>query len=110
MAAEIFYIKQNDTSPAIAGALKDADGNAVNVSGSTIKFNMRSRGGAVKIDEGSGAVVSGVSGTVKYVWQAGDTDTAGTYEAEFEVTYTDATKETFPNNGYISVVITPEIS
>lgn len=49
------------------------------------------------------------SGIVKYVWQSSDTAEPDTCRAEFEVTYADSTIETFPNNGYIEVVITNDL-
>jgi hypothetical protein len=45
------------------------------------------------------------AGEVWMVWAPGETDAAGFYQAEFEVTYQDGKRETFPNNGYISLLI-----
>jgi hypothetical protein len=47
---------------------------------------------------------------VRYDWSADDTDTIGSYQAEFEVTYADASIETFPNDGYIRVEIIDDIT
>jgi hypothetical protein len=47
---------------------------------------------------------------VQYDWSAADTATIGTYNAEFEVTYGDSSIETFPNNGFISVVVTDDLT
>lgn len=68
--------------------------------------------GAVKISEAAAVIeIATVTPTVRYDWIAGDTDTAGTFEAEFEVTYSDSTIETFPNDGTnIAIKITPEIA
>ena len=49
------------------------------------------------------------AGRVKYVWQTGDTDTAGTFQGEFEVTYTSGEIETFPNDGYIGIEVLDDI-
>ena len=46
---------------------------------------------------------------MKYVWQTGDTDTAGTFQGEFEVTYTSGEIETFPNDGYIGIEVLADI-
>lgn len=103
-----FTIKQNDTSPAIQATLKDYGGNPVNLVGATVNFHMKSFEGTVKVN-GPMTVTSGIGGVVTYFWQEGDTDTAGTYYAEFEVTYSDLAVETFPNNGSVAITITPEL-
>jgi len=54
--------------------------------------------------------VTPLSGLVRYNWQAADTATVGSYQVEFEVTYADATVETFPNDGYIRVEIIADIA
>jgi hypothetical protein len=38
-----------------------------------------------------------------------DTNTAGTYYGEVEVTYADNTVETFPNNGYFTIIIKEDL-
>lgn len=50
------------------------------------------------------------SGIVRYDWSADDTNAIGSYQAEFEVTYADASVETFPNRGYIRVEIIDDIA
>lgn len=92
-----YYIKQNDTSPDLQVTLKDGDGEAVDVTSSTIVFTM-SAGGVVKVSEQSATIVTASSGVVKYEWAAGDTDTPGTYEGEFEVTFSGGKIQTFPNS------------
>jgi hypothetical protein len=46
------------------------------------------------------SVFDAVNGVVKYDWVAGDTETAGDFECEFEVTEADGALRTFPNDGY----------
>lgn len=105
----MFYIKQNDTSPAIQKICLDSTDTPVNVTGASVRFLMRQKGfDTVKVS-GIGSVVDGAAGIIKYQWSAGDTDTAGVFEAEFEVTYADSTVETFPNSTYIDVKIIEEI-
>ena len=100
-----FYIKQNDTSPFISATLKDADGNAIDLTSTTIRFHMRVIGSSTATVDAAATIINEEAGTCKYEWQAADTATAGSYHAEFEVTYTDGNIETFPNNDYIQVEI-----
>jgi hypothetical protein len=105
-----FSIKQNDTGPAMLATLQDASGAAVNITGALVRFHMRQIGSTqVKVDAAV-TIVSPLDGAVRYNWIAADTDTIGSYQAEFEVTYADASIETFPNDGYIRVEIIDDIT
>ena len=97
-----FFIKRNDTSPAVEYELSTDDG-PVNLTGATVRFYMGS------IVDANATVLSATDGIVSYPWAIGDTASYGFFNAEFEVTYSDGTKETFPNNGYISVHISPDL-
>lgn len=100
-----FTIKKNDTSPALEYTLSPA----VDLTGASVRFHMRSRGGALKVDAAA-SITTPTPGIVQYDFLAVDTDTVGTYEAEFEVTYADNTIETFPNSGYLIVNISDDIA
>lgn len=104
-----FSIKQNDTSPAIQATLQDYEDNPISLLGATVRFHMKSLDGAVKIDR-LASITDAANGVVLYEWQASDTDVAGTYYAEFEVTYSDSSIETFPNTDSIAITITPELN
>lgn len=97
-----FIIKRNDTSPAVVYALS-TDAGIVNLTGATVRFYM---GSVVAADA---AVLDALGGIVSYEWLPSDTATVGFYNAEFEVIYSDGTKETFPNEGYIAVRIDPDL-
>lgn len=76
---------RNDTSPDQTHTCLDESGNVVDVTGSTVRFHMQDSSGTVKVDA-AGAVDDGVNGVVSYTWTASDTDTAGFFFAEFELT------------------------
>lgn len=107
-----FEIKQNDTSPALEGILRDGFGSPIDVTGATVVLNTRLRpGGAVKVNGGSmGTVGSAVNGRVKYSWTASDTDTAGTYEAEIQITFSNGKIRTIPPKGYFIIDVTDDIA
>jgi hypothetical protein len=104
-----FSIKQNDTSPSLQATLKDASLSPVDLTGATVMFHMKSVDGTVKVDQQM-TITDDTGGVVQYDWQSGDTDTVGTYYVEFEVTYADASIETFPNNGNKVVSVVKELN
>lgn len=104
-----FRIKQNDTSPELEAALSDATGTAINLNGASVRFHMRRAGGPVVVDAAA-TIVTAAAGLVRYVWTAGNTNTAGSYQAEFEVTYGDGSIETFPNSSNIQVDIMADLT
>lgn len=104
-----FSIKQNDTSPSLQATLKDATLTPVNLAGATVMFHMKSVDGTIKVDQQM-TITNASGGVVQYDWQAGDTDTVGTYYVEFEVTYSDSSIETFPNNGNKVVSVVKELN
>lgn len=110
-----FFIKQNDTSPVIQSILKDSAGDPANLTDATVEFHMTDSDGTIKINTSDNVSIVGdpLNGTVKYEWQANgtkDTDVAGEFKAEWEVTYSDGSIETFPNDGSIIILITKELA
>ena len=102
-----FYVKQNDTSPSMLATLQDANGVAVDITRATVNFYMGNING--NLVNSTATIVDAEAGQVRYDWVASDTANSGMYQAEFEVVYADTSKETFPNNSYISVVIKPDL-
>jgi len=92
---------KTDTLPDLEFTIKQ-DGSAVDLTGATVKFYMKNRDtGNVKINGVACTLVVAASGTCKYVWQSGDTDTVGTFVAEVEVTFSGGTVQT----GYENLTI-----
>lgn len=105
-----FRIKTNDTSPKLAVTLEDASGNAIDITGNNgVRFHMKAFGAtSLKVDAPM-TVTDSLSGIVQYPWIGADTNTAGTYYGEVEVTYADNTVETFPNNSYFTIIIKEDL-
>ena len=106
MSDETFTIKRGDT---LFLLLYELDPATVDLTGATVLFNFRPRNGAMLFSRAATAPVLTGKPTVAYAWQAGDTDEAGLFEAEFEAAYPDGRRVTFPNKGFIQVIITDDI-
>ena len=112
--AATFFIKQNDTAPDIQAALKDSNGRVKSmVNAAAVRFHMKDENGNMLVENGEGTVINPAKGIVAYIWQPGDTAIVGTHSAEFEIEYSSTAGggiETFPNTGYIKVIIKDELA
>lgn len=101
-----FTIKMDDQLPEIQAVLKDDNDSPVNLTGiSGIRFIMTDKAtGAIKVDAPA-TVVTAAAGLVKYSWEQEDTDTVGTYNAEWEVEFADGRLESFPNWKHLQVKV-----
>lgn len=87
MTATTHYLRVGDRLPKLRRQLVDANGAAIDLTASTVAFRMWPQtGGALKINNGACAIVDAATGVVEYSWAAIDTDTAGTFLGEFEIT------------------------
>lgn len=98
-----------DTLPALTRTLTDGNGNPVNLTGATVSFIMWQRGATTAKVSASTNITNPTTGAVSYAWSTGDTDTAGDFFARFKVTLANGKVETHPNDGYLSIQITPEV-
>jgi hypothetical protein len=100
-----YYAKTGDVGSSVTEQLLDGEGVGVNLTSATVRFIMRAPGAAEPIVAEEAELVVAATGEVKYTWAEGDLDAAGYYIAEWEVTYSNDAVETFPADGYISVVV-----
>lgn len=101
-------IKRGDTRNAIKAVLKDGTGALVDLTECEVKFHMAPLNRSATISRAA-HVEDAAAGEVWQVWAPGETDMAGIYRAEFEVIYQDGRRETFPNNGYISIQVVEDL-
>lgn len=100
---ETFEIKQGDTRKPLKVELSDFNG-VVDLTGCTVRFFMSTHYYKLIIDK-EVEIVDAVNGQVWHVFGFGDTNESGAFHGEFEVTFPDFKKETFPESNYISIKI-----
>jgi hypothetical protein len=108
----IFNIKRNDTDKAIEAVLK-INGIATGhlQAAESVKFIMSLAGKKNPVPKVNAAaqIDDPATASVSYQWVAADTDTAGVYNAEWEVTYVGGGKATFPDDGYVTVNVIADL-
>lgn len=94
-----FYLKKNDTAPAIETILSDING-AVDLTGCTVLFRMSEAGAGNLMVEKAATIVVPQAGADKgkcYAeFEAEDTAVIGEYRVEWKVTFSDGKVATFP--------------
>lgn len=98
-------IKQNDTRPYWPVTLTYEDGTAVNFSGGSVLFKARRRSdGQLKINVAA-TVTDGAAGQCEWRPLATETDEAGRFDCEWQVTFSDGTIQTFPTRRYDTLIV-----
>lgn len=106
-----FSIKRQATRPYIRVIVKDVDGNAFDFTGAlSATFLMYDREGTQIVS--SAAIIESppTNGILKYQWADGDTDDAGEYRAEFDVSYGAGDTLTVPVRGNILIKIYEDLN
>lgn len=103
-------IKQNDTRPYFAVTLKYEDGSVVDLTSATVRFIAKDTSDSSVAIDAAATLTDAANGQVEYRFTTGDTDTAGKFNVEWEVTFVDATVQTFPTRGYDRLKIYGELA
>lgn len=103
--ADLYYVL-GDTAPSIFGALTNSDDTPFDLTGATVRFQMRSAiDRRFKVNGVADIIGAATAGEVRYDWQAGDLDTADDYVCHWFVTFTDNSVEhSYPAN---TLTVTP---
>lgn len=102
-------IKRGDTYPPLRVTMTDSTLAPVDLTDCTVKFRMVNSDMEVVIADKAATVVNAVAGIVEYVWAAGDTDVAGYFQGEFEVSGWSGKVGRFPNYTFEEIIITDRL-
>jgi len=101
--------KKGDQADPYTAQLKDANGPVDITGNKRVQFYMKNRKtGNKKIEGKTVNVLNASEGRVEYEWDSEDVDTAGVFEAEIVVEFTNG-DETWPSNGFKSIKIGEDI-
>lgn len=101
-------LKRGDTRTAIRATLLDPGGLPVNLAGASVRFIMADFRGTVRIAR-EAVIADATQGKVWFVFEPTETDETGTFRGEFEVRFSDGRLETYPNSGYLTIEIIPDL-
>jgi hypothetical protein len=106
-----FTIRQDDTLPNLVATLKNAAGTGIDLStGVTgVKFIMNNIASGTNKVNAACTITTPASGIVTYEWLAADTDTAGAFRGEFQITYTSGKILTCPNATYVTIDVIADL-
>lgn len=114
MADADFQLQRHDRLPSIQATL-----NADLTAAASVKFIMRKSsadwvpdftGSTTTKVNATATIVTPASGVVRYDWLATDTDTAGTFVGQWQVTWTAGSKpQTFPTTTYHTILIRADL-
>ncbi len=91
---------QGDTRPSLEAVLKlrRTDGPLVLTTASAVKFQMRQVDDRAYTVNRAAVVVDAATGSVRYDWQTNDLSIYGEYVCQWEITWSDGTKQTVPES------------
>lgn len=94
--AIVIEMVRGDTRPTLEFAVKDQNGVAINITGSTPRFRIRRRGQTAVLVTRVCTITDGPNGKCQFAWAAADwiagaLDAKGHYDGELEVTFSDLT-------------------
>lgn len=107
-----YAIKAGDLEPPIDATLLQATGTPVDLTTAASVRCLVRRTGATSLAVDRDATINSprTAGSVTLAWQAGETDTPGTYQLEFEITWPGSRKQTVPAWPAYTFVIYPDLN
>lgn len=112
--ATTFYATQNDNGIVVRFTLNDADGNPVDLTGASLKFEAKARfsDAEAKVDGDAtpDADQAGNTGQGAYTLTSTDLSAADIYDVRVQATWGDGTIITFPSHGANTLEVQAELA
>lgn len=105
----LFLIKVGDLLPVLGATVYKPDKTPQDLTGATVRLHVIKPDGTLLFNRPVSAIDNPTAGHVLYNWQAGDTDVAGRYTAEFEATI-GGLDVTYPNDRNLVIYITAALA
>jgi len=102
---DTFKIKRGDTVPAIEAFLQYSNGSAVDLTTTTITFNMSNLIDYSPYRSGTAFIIGSETGDVRYPFSTEDTGSVGTFWGEFEVNWGAGSLMTLPNDHSLKIEV-----
>lgn len=104
-----FAIKQHDRRPYLTGTIKQPNGSPMNLSGVTAAYLIIRKTGSNSVLLRKPVIFTDpANGRFQYVWETGDTDSPGTYDAEIELQW-GAEPQTVPVDSYYRIIVVDDL-
>lgn len=106
-----FTIKRNDRLPKLRATLQQGSpATAIDLTSAvSVKAIFKQVSPGIASFNGACSIITASAGIVEYAWGATDTQTSGTYNGEFEITWSTGVTETVPNDSYFTLTIVDDL-
>ncbi|MCU7521615.1 MAG: BppU family phage baseplate upper protein [Ignavibacteria bacterium] len=104
-----YTIKLHDTLPPMEATLKDNTGAAYNLTGAAVQIHLRCRNTGTVVNKAA-TITDAPNGVVSYTLATNDISAAGSYDVEWQVTFSGGAVLTFPNTGFLELSVLPDLA
>ncbi len=109
MAYSTWNFKRGDNNCIARTQLVDENNAPVAISGAVVRFHMGVRGQAASVDSVA-TIITAATGIVQYSLTSGNLSVAGTFDAEWQVTFANGDIQTFPSDRNDVIKITEQVA
>jgi hypothetical protein len=104
-------LKRGDTYPFLRATLTDANDDAINLTGATVRLILRTKGTTPTIVVDTDIdILDAPAGRVEYEWETADTASVNSFDGEFKITWGDGEVTYVPTEGFFTITVNPNLA